>query len=106
MRISSAPNQRRYHRDTALFSIKYTVKAGTFRDLIDNIGAGGIFVCSRRKIVPGSPINLQFPNLAFEKRLSLMGAVVRCNSNGFAVMFDKQIEEKIYKKGRFSKKEM
>lgn len=103
--MSSAPNQRRYLRHRVLFSIKYTVKEGTFRDLIDNIGAGGIFVSSRRKILPGSPISLQFPILAFGKRLSLMGAVVRCNSNGFAVMFDEQIEEKTYKKGRFSKKE-
>ena len=99
--MNAVPNRRQYPRHTALFSIKYTVKRGAFRDLIINIGAGGVFVRTRRTINQGQPINLQFPILAFKRMLSVMGIVVRSNSRGFAVMFDEPLEEKIYKEGQF-----
>ena len=97
--MNSVPNSRQYPRHTALFSSKYTVKEGTFRDLIKDVGAGGVFVSTRRKIVQGRPITIQFPVLAFKKRLSLMGTVVRCNAKGFAVMFDEPIDEKLFNEG-------
>lgn len=97
--MNTVPNNRRYPRQTALFSSKYTVKEGTYRDLIRDIGAGGVFVCTRRKIDQGRSINLQFPILAFKIRFSLMGKVVRCNPNGFAVMFDEPIDEKLFREG-------
>ena len=99
--MNTVAHRREYPRYTAVFSTKYTVKGGTFRDLIINIGAGGVFVSSRRKINQGRPINIQFPIFAFGKRLSIMGTVVRCNSNGFAVMFNEAIEVKLLKEGRF-----
>lgn len=97
--MNTVPDNRRYPRRTALFSSKYTVKEGTFRDLIIDIGAGGVFVSSRRKIDQGLPINLQFPVLTFKKRFSLMGKVVRCNTRGFAVMFDEPMDEKLFNEG-------
>jgi Tfp pilus assembly protein PilZ len=97
--MKSMPNRRRHSRRTALFSAKYTSKEGTYRDLIKDIGVGGAFVCTRQKINRGRTINLQLPIFAFGKRLSLMGAVVRCNANGFAVMFDEPIDEKLFNQG-------
>ncbi len=97
--MKTAPNRRRYPRRTALFSAKYTAKEGTYRDLVKDIGPGGVFVCTRRKMVQGRTINLQIPILVFDKRLSLMGTVVRCDAAGFAVMFDKPIDEKIFNAG-------
>ena len=101
--MNKVPNRRQYPRQTALFSVKYTVREGTFRDLTGNIGAGGVFVRTRWNRKQGQRINLQFPILAFKKPLSIMGTVVRCSSEGFAVMFDEPIEAKIYKKGQFPK---
>jgi len=97
--MNTVPNRRRFTRHSALFSAKYTAKEGTYRDLINDIGAGGVFVCTRRKIAQGRSINIQIPILAFKKRLSLMGTVVWCNSKGFAVMFDEPIDEKIFNRG-------
>lgn len=97
--MNNVPNRRRHPRRMALFSAKYTVKEGTYRDLIKDIGAAGVFVFSRQKINQGRTINLQIPIFVFGKRLSLMGAVVRCNAKGFAVMFDKPIDKKIFNQG-------
>jgi hypothetical protein len=97
--MKTARNRRRYPRHKAQFSAKYTAKEGTHRDLIQDIGAGGVFICTRQMIAQGRSINVQFPILVFDKRLSLMGRVVRCNATGFAVMFDTPIEEKLFNSG-------
>lgn len=99
--MNNIAHRREYTRYTALFSTKYTLKEGMFRDLIVNISAGGVFFSTRRKIIQGRSINIQFPIFAFGKWLSVMGTVVRRNSKGFAVMFDEAIEVKILKEGRF-----
>jgi hypothetical protein len=97
--MNTVPNRRQFPRHRALFSAKYTAREGTYRDLIKDIGAGGVFLCTRRKILQGRTINIQIPIFAFKKRLSLMGTVVRCNAKGFAVMFDKPIADKIFRRG-------
>lgn len=99
--MNTVDNRRQYPRYMAVFSTKYTVKEGKFRDLIRNVGAGGVFVSTRRKIRQGRSINIQFPILALGKRLSVMGIVVRCDTNGFAVMFNEAIEAHLLKEGRF-----
>lgn len=99
--MNSVAHRRQYPRYTALFSTKYAVKEGMFRDLIRNISAEGVFVSTRRKILQGRPINIQFPIFVFEKRLSIMGTVVRCDSKGFAVRFNEALEVKMLKGGRF-----
>ncbi|MEE4111359.1 MAG: PilZ domain-containing protein [Desulfobacteraceae bacterium] len=97
--MKTAHDRRRYPRHTALFSAKYTAKEGMYRDLVKDIGPGGVFVCTRQKMVQGRTINLQIPILVFGKRLSLMGNVVRCDAEGFAMKFDKPIDEKIFNAG-------
>jgi hypothetical protein len=99
--MNPVPNRRQYDRHPAQFSAKYTVKQGTFRDLIRNICARGIFISTRRRIDQGQAIDLQFPVFAFKRRLSVMGKVVRCNTNGFAVAFNQPIEAGIFNAGRF-----
>ena len=88
-------NRRKYERHPALFSAKYTIKSGTYRDLIGNLSAGGIFICTRRDVISGQRISLRFPIIAFDKRPSVFGTVVRSQDQGFAVMFDSPIEERV-----------
>jgi len=97
--MNTAINRRRHPRHTALFSAKYTAKEGPFRDLVKDIGAGGVFVRTRRKVIQGRAINIQIPILVFGKRLSLMGTVVRSNAMGFAVRFDKPIDQRLFDAG-------
>ncbi len=89
--------KREYPRHTALFSAKYTVKSGTFRDLIGNVSAGGIYIYTRREIKQGQRISLRFPIIAFDQRPSVGGTVVRSLDRGFAVMFDHPIEGRLPK---------
>ncbi|BBO68844.1 hypothetical protein DSCA_27740 [Desulfosarcina alkanivorans] len=93
--MGNSPNRREYQRHTALFSAKYTVKSGTYRDLIGNVSAGGIFIYTRRDIIDGQRITLRFPIIAFDQKPSVLGTVVRSQDKGFAVKFDSPIEERI-----------
>jgi len=99
--MNTVPHRREYTRYSAVFSMKYSAKEGTFRDLTRDVGAGGVYISTNREIKQGRRINIQFPIFAFEKRLSLMGTVVRCEPEGFAVMFDGALNVRIFKDGRF-----
>ncbi len=93
-------NRRKHPRRIVLFSAKFTVKSGTYRDLVKNVSAGGIFIGSRRMIEHGQRISLRFPVMAFDKKPSVTGTVVRSQPMGFAVMFDHPIEDKIGRDGQ------
>ena len=88
-------NRREYQRRTVLFSAKYIIKSGTYRDLIGNVSAGGIFIYTRRDIIDGQRITLRFPIIAFDQKPSVFGTVVRAQDKGFAVKFDSPIEARI-----------
>jgi hypothetical protein len=87
-------DRRRYARRPARFSVKYTVKSGTYRDLASNVSAGGVHIVTRRTIPSDQKISLQFPVFAFDSRPSVMGTVVRSGENGFAVRFDRPFERR------------
>ena len=93
--MGSNGNRRKYERHPALFSAKYTLRSGTYRDLIGNLSAGGIFIYTRRDVTSGQRITLRFPIVAFDQRPSIFGTVVRSQEKGFAVMFDHPIEARV-----------
>ena len=95
------PNQRQYPRRTAFIIAEYTVKEGTHRDMIKNIGAGGLFVRTWNKIAVGQPIRLQFPLFDFENTLQVTGIVSRIDPMGFAVTFNEPINGLICEEGHF-----
>lgn len=101
MNMQSPLNQRRYPRRAAFIIAEYTVKEGTYRDIIKNIGATGIFVGTWRKVVEGQSIELQFPVFEFENQLRVKGTVVRSSPKGFSVVFDQPIKGLICKEGHF-----
>ena len=95
--MDALSERRRHPRHVALFSAKYTVKSGTYRDLIGNVSAGGIYIRTWRSIPDGERIRLRFPIVAFDRRPDVMGTVVRSQEKGFAVKFDDPLEGRIPK---------
>jgi hypothetical protein len=98
--MKTIANRRRHPRHIALFSAKYTVKSGTYRDLVRNVSAGGIYIIARRTIQDGQRISLRFPVLAFDKKPTVTGTVIRSQYQGFAVRFDNPVDEKICRDGQ------
>ncbi len=101
MNFSSDQNQRHLPRRPAFIIAEYTVREGTFRDIIKNIGATGLFINTWRKIAQGQTIQLCFPVFEFDNPLRTTGVVVRSSVKGFAVDFDHPIDDLICEDGQF-----
>lgn len=94
-------NQRSHPRRTAFIIVEYSVVEGTFRDIIKNIGADGMFVNTTRTIAEDQPIELRFPLFEFDHPIHVSGRVTRSTVTGFAVTFDRSIDELICQEGHF-----
>jgi Tfp pilus assembly protein PilZ len=99
--MNPIPDNRQYSRRTAYIIAEYSVLEGDFRDKIKNIGAGGLFIRTDRKIAVGQPIITKFPLFNFDKTIQVKGRVVRRDPDGFAVTFTKPVSGLICKEGRF-----
>ena len=95
------PNRHEFPRRTSFIIAEYTVKEGTYRDVIKNIGAGGLFVKTSRKISLGQTIALEFPLFHFDTIVQVTGQVIRRDHDGFAVEFDRPLESLFCKDGVF-----
>lgn len=84
-------DQRRYPRKAAFIIAEYTTTEGTFKDVVKNIGAEGLFVSTWRKFEYGQRISLKFPLFRLDRTMQVSGKVVRNHHDGFAVSFDKPI---------------
>ena len=94
-------NQRHHPRRAAFIIAEYTVRKGTFRDIIKNIGADGLFINTTRQVAEGQTITLHFPLFEFEHPIRAAGKVSRRAPNGFAVAFDRPIPGLICREGHF-----
>ena len=95
--METGSDRRRYPRQSAAFTVKYTVNSVTYRDLVRDVSSGGIYIGNWRAIKDGQRISLHFPVSALDQQSSVTGTVKRSQDRGFAVIFDKPIEEKIYR---------
>ena len=96
------PGQRGFKRRTSFIIVEYKVNEGVFRDIIKNIGPGGIYIGTRRAIAGGQDITLKFPLFSFEKQIEARGRVVRSGPHGFAVTLDPPISQLINSDGAFA----
>jgi Tfp pilus assembly protein PilZ len=99
--MKTPPEKRQYPRKTAYIIGEYTVLEGTFRDFIRNIGAGGLFISTDRKIAVGQPVSIKFPLFNFDNLIHLEGRTVRKDKEGIAVTFNRTVEGLICKAGHF-----
>lgn len=78
---------RDYNRKSCLIAVDYSSQDRFFRDFIQNISAGGVFIETREVFSPGQEIGLTFsiPNSQIPFRIS--GRITRTSSEGVAVKF-------------------
>lgn len=84
-----------------LIVARYTALEGSFQDIIDRIGAGGMFIRTKRKIALGQPIATNFSLIKFKNTIQVPGRVVRIDPDGFAVTFTQAVPGLVRKEGHF-----
>jgi hypothetical protein len=97
------PGQRGFKRRTSFIIAEYKVKEGVFRDIIKNIGPGGIYIGTQRAIAGNQDIVLKFPLFSFQRQIEAKGRVVRSGPRGFAVTLNPPIDHLIGEAGAFAK---
>jgi Tfp pilus assembly protein PilZ len=78
---------RDYNRKSCLIAVDYSSQDRFFRDFIQNISAGGVFIETREVFSAGQEIGLTFsiPHSQIPFRIS--GRIMRTSSKGVAVKF-------------------
>ncbi|MEJ2725617.1 MAG: PilZ domain-containing protein, partial [Deltaproteobacteria bacterium] len=79
--------RRQHFRKTLHVPIHYNTKGGTFRDFIQNISLGGLFLLSRRTFSVGQRVEIPFFPLSIGETVWVTGDVVRVTEQGIAVKF-------------------
>ena len=94
-------NRRKHPRNASYIVGKYKMLKGTFRDVIKNIGVGGLSVRTNRKVAVGQPITIESSLFNFDSMMKITGRIVRRDLAGFAVTFNEPIHGLACKEGHF-----
>ena len=97
--INPVLNRRQDPRQASYIIAEYKVIEGVFRDVVTNIGAGGLFIRTDRLITLGQSATIEFPLVEFDNIIQVTGKIVRKEINGFAVTFDKMIHGLVCRDG-------
>jgi hypothetical protein len=79
--------RRRHFRKALDVPVHYTTKGGTFRDSIQNISIGGLFILSRRHFFVGESLTIAVSSPSTDKTVWILGDVVRVTADGIGLRF-------------------
>jgi Tfp pilus assembly protein PilZ len=82
---------RGHNRKPLLIPIEYTAKHLSFRDVIKNISASGVFIETRMPFTVGQDIKMMFRLPRSRKLIQAVGEIVRSDSHGIGVKFKRQV---------------
>lgn len=81
---------RKHSRRAYRKLIRFASKNRTYRGLITDISRGGAFIITKNKFSLGQMIHLSIPGGKINKKIKLSGWVVRLETKGFGVRFDRR----------------
>ena len=87
---------KREHRRKPFFTfVDYADKHGAYRDFVQDISTGGVFIQTRMPFSVGQEVSLTFPIPNQPEQLKIAGKIVRIGEEGIGVQFrladDRQI---------------
>lgn len=95
--------QRKYFRRSYFRDVDYATNDQVFRDFIQNLSAGGMFIETRQSFCVGQEITLVFALPACGKPVRIRGEIVRSGPQGIGVRFKKPIQYPKKKNAMYTK---
>ena len=89
----STKGKRRHTRKPFFMVVDYSSKDRTYKDFIQNISPGGVFIETRMPFSIGQEVSLTFPLPSYDKHIKITGQVVRTDEAGIGVKFNMVDEE-------------
>lgn len=93
LKIWQRPEQREHSRISCILPVDYSTKDRVYRDFIQNLGNGGVFIETREPLSIGKDISLTFSIPKSQNHYKITGKIIRDENNGFAVQFSKKLNE-------------
>ena len=79
--------KRKHYRKTLLTVVDYTTQGNAYKDFIQNISPGGVFIETPMPFSVGEELSLTFTLPSYQKHIKITGKVVRISTQGIGVKF-------------------
>ena len=79
--------RRKHEREPFFMAVDYSTKDRFYKDYIQDISAGGVFIETRVPFRAGQNVSLSFPLPNYQKYIKITGEVVRVTHHGIGVKF-------------------
>ena len=79
--------RREHEREPFFMVVDYSTQDRAYRDYIQNVSAGGVFIETRMPFTAGQELSLAFPLPNYEKYIKIVGEVARITPQGIGVKF-------------------
>ena len=79
--------RRKHVRKPFLMAVDYSTQDHVYKDFIQDISPGGVFIQTHMPFTVGQEVSLTFPLPNYQKHIKVTGEVVRSTTQGVGVKF-------------------
>jgi uncharacterized protein (TIGR02266 family) len=79
--------RRKHVRKPFLMAVDYSTQDHVYKDFIQDISTGGVFIQTHMPFTVGQDVSLTFPLPNYQKHIKVTGEVVRSTTQGVGVKF-------------------
>jgi Tfp pilus assembly protein PilZ len=87
LRERFSKGRRKHKREPFFMVADYSTEDRVYRDYIQNVSAGGVFIETHMPFTSGQEVSLAFPLPNYEKYIKIIGEVARVTPQGIGVVF-------------------
>jgi uncharacterized protein (TIGR02266 family) len=80
-------DRRKHEREPFFMVVDYSTEDRFYKDYIQDISAGGVFIQTRMPFRAGQDVSLSFPLADYQKYIKITGEIVRVTPQGIGVKF-------------------
>ena len=84
---------RKYPRSPCSIETDYKIDDSAYKDLIENISAGGVYIKTNQTHSLGQEVTMTFMLAGHSKSITVKGKIIRVSAQGFAVKFNRELQE-------------
>ena len=87
LRERLSTGRRKHEREPFFMVADYSTEDHVYRDYIQNVSAGGVFIETHMPFTSGQEVSLAFPLPNHQKYIKIIGEVARVTPQGIGVVF-------------------
>ena len=79
--------RRKHVRKPFLMAVDYSTQDHVYKDFIQDVSTGGVFIQTHMPFTVGQEVSLTFPLPNYQKHIKIVGEIVRSTAQGVGVKF-------------------